>query len=232
MGSFDLITFLFFVAAVIVFLQLRSVLGRRTGNERPPFDPYAARRAAAEKTEGNVVTLPRPQDQQAATPEALNAADAHARPGTPVNDGLRAIIAADPGFDPKQFVEGAKLAYEMIVTAFADGDRKALKNLLSRDVYDGFVAAINERETKGEVVKSSFVGIDRAEIVKAEVKGSEAFITMRIISQLISATYDKAGKLIDGNAEDVGEVNDVWTFSRDTRSRDPNWKLIATESED
>lgn len=232
MGSFDLITFLFFVAAVIVFLQLRSVLGRRTGNERPPFDPYAGRRPTAEKAEGNVVTLPRSQDQLAATPEALNAADAHAKPGTPVNDGLRAIIAADPRFDPKQFVDGARLAYEMIVTAFADGDRKALKNLLSRDVYDGFVAAINEREAKGEVVKSSFVGIDKADIIKAEVKGTEALITMRIVSQLISATYDKAGKLVDGNAEDVGEVNDVWTFSRDMRSGDPNWKLIATESED
>ena len=232
MGSFDLITFLFFVAAVIVFLQLRSVLGRRTGHERPPFDPYAGRRQAAEKADGNVVALPRPPDRVAATPEALDAANAHAKPGTPLNEGLRAIIAADPSFDPKKFVDGAKMAYEMIVTAFGQGDRKALKDLLSRDVYDGFVAAINERESKGETVKSSFVGTDKADLVKAEMKGSDAFVTMRIVSQLISATYDKAGKVVDGNAEEVGEVNDVWTFSRDTRSRDPNWKLIATESED
>jgi predicted lipid-binding transport protein (Tim44 family) len=235
MGSFDLITFLFFVAAVIVFLQLRSVLGRRTGNERPPFDPYAGRRQAAEKVEGdnrNVVTLPRREGQPPASDAALGAADAHAKPGTPLNDGLRAVITADPTFDPKKFIEGAKLAYEMIVTAFADGDRKALKGLLSREVYDGFGAAINEREAKGEVIKSSFIGVEKADIVQAEVKGTDANVTVRIVSQLISATYDKDGKIVAGDAEEVGEVNDVWTFSRDTRSRDPNWKLIATESED
>jgi predicted lipid-binding transport protein (Tim44 family) len=235
MGSFDLITFLFFVAAVIVFLQLRSVLGRRTGHERPPFDPYAGRRQAAEKVEGdrNVVTLPRRDGQAPAASEAaLNAADAHAKPGTPLNDGLRAVIAADPSFEPKKFIAGAKLAYEMIVTAFAEGDRKALKNLLSREVYDGFAAAINERESKGEVVKSSFVGVEKADITQAEVKGTDANVTIRIVSQLISATYDKDGKIVEGDAEEVGEVNDIWTFSRDTRSRDPNWKLIATESED
>ncbi|MCY1307936.1 Tim44-like domain protein [compost metagenome] len=123
------------------------------------------------------------------------------------------------------------MAYEMIVMAFADGDRKTLKNLLSREVYEGFDAAITDRERKGEVVKSTFVGIDKADIIHAEVKDSEENITVRIVSQLISATYDKQGGLIDGDAESVAEVNDLWTFARDIRSRDPNWKLIATESE-
>ena len=102
---------------------------------------------------------------------------------------------------------------------------------MSRDVYDGFDAAISERESKGEIVKSTFVGIEKADMVHAEIKDSEANITLRIVSQLISATYDKAGAIVDGDAEAVSEVNDLWTFSRDTRSRDPNWKLIATESE-
>jgi predicted lipid-binding transport protein (Tim44 family) len=115
--------------------------------------------------------------------------------------------------------------------AFADGDRKALKGLLSREVYDGFDAAISEREAKGEKIKSSFVGIDKADMTHAEVKDSEALVTLRIVSQMISATYDKSDKLIDGDAEQVSEVSDVWTFSRDTRSRDPNWKLAATEYE-
>ena len=123
------------------------------------------------------------------------------------------------------------MAYEMIVMAYADGDRKALKNLLSREVYDGFETAIADREARGEKVKSTFVGIDKAEITHAETKGSEAQITVRIVSQLISATYDKADALIEGDAENVAEVNDLWTFARDTRSRDPNWKLVATESE-
>jgi predicted lipid-binding transport protein (Tim44 family) len=119
----------------------------------------------------------------------------------------------------------------MIVMAFADGDRKTLKGLLSKEVFDGFDAAISEREARGEVVKSSFVGIDKADIVNAVVKDSEAQITIRIVSHLISATYDKAGTVVDGEADAVAEVTDIWTFARDTRSRDPNWKLIATESE-
>lgn len=104
------------------------------------------------------------------------------------------------------------MAYEMIVMAFADGDRKALKNLLSREVYDGFDAAISDRESRGEKVKSTFVGIDKAEITSAEIKGTEVQITLRLVSQLISATYDNADKLIDGDAENVAEVNDLWTL--------------------
>jgi predicted lipid-binding transport protein (Tim44 family) len=157
--------------------------------------------------------------------------DGFAAPGTPLNESLRNVIKADPSFNPKEFVNGARMAYEMIVVAFADGDRKTLKNLLSREVYEGFDAAISERESKGEVVRSSFVGIEKADIVAAEVKDSEVNVTLRIISQLISATYDKAGALVEGDAETVAEVNDLWTFARDIRSRDPNWKLIATESE-
>lgn len=231
MGSFDFVTLFFLVAAVIIFIQLRSVLGRRTGSERPPFDPYSKREAAeAPDAGGKVVQLPR-RDGGPESGGRYAAIDAFTPAGTPLNDGLRRVSDADPSFDPKEFVDGAKMAYEMIVMAFADGDRKTLKGLLSREVYDGFEAAIAEREGKGEVLKSTFVGIEKAEIVHAEVKDSEANVTVRIVSQLISATYDKAGTVIDGDAEAVSEVNDLWTFARDTRSRDPNWKLIATESE-
>ena len=232
MGSFDFITLFFLVAAVIIFLQLRSVLGKRTGNERPPVDPYSpsvkppmARKHPARWCNCHAVMAPARKFR--ATPRSTPLPSA----GTPLNDALRRMTDADPAFDPKEFVNGAKMAYEMIVMAFADGDRKTLKGLLSRDVYDGFDAAISERESKGEVVKSTFVGIEKADMVHAEIKDSEANITLRIISQLISATYDKAGAIVDGDAEAVSEVNDLWTFSRDTRSRDPNWKLIATESE-
>ena len=124
------------------------------------------------------------------------------------------------------------MAYEMIVMAYADGDRKTLKNLLSREVYDGFVQAISDRESRSEKIQSSFVGINKADIVSAEMKGGEAHVTLRIVSELISATRDGAGAVIDGDPETVAEVKDVWTFARDTRSRDPNWKLVATEAED
>jgi len=236
MGFFDFGTIFFLIAAVVIFFQLRNVLGRRTGNERPPFDPYTAARNAADKDAAqkpeNVVSLPRKRLPGEPASDVYAAIDAFAKPDTDLNKGLRAIKDNDPTFDPKTFVDGAKMAYEMIVMAYADGDRKTLKNLLSREVYDGFVAAIGEREAKSEKIQSSFVGINKADIVSAEMKGGEAHVTLRIISELISATRDKAGAVIDGDRETVAEVKDVWTFARDTRSRDPNWKLVATEEED
>jgi predicted lipid-binding transport protein (Tim44 family) len=233
MEYLDFGTIFFFVAAVVIFLQLRKVLGRRTGSERPPFNPYTSSRTAEvddkAKSGDNVVSLPRrgePQENQ------FEKVDTLAKPGTPLNDGLRSVQNADPAFDPAKFLEGSKMAYEMIVMSFADGDRKTLKSLLSREVFDGFVSAISDRESRGEKVQSSFVGINKAEITGAEMKGSEAHITVRIVSELISATLDKDDNVIDGDKEAVAEVKDVWTYSRDTRSKDPNWKLVATEAED
>lgn len=246
MEFFDFGTIFFFIAAVIIFLQLRNVLGRRTGNERPPVDPYSARKAdpAPNTAKGaptndngssdGVVALPRRPDTagKEAADNGFADIDAIAPAGTPLNEGLRAIRAADSSFEPKRFLDGAKMAYEMIVTSFADGDRKALKTILAKEVYDGFVSAITEREAKGEKLTSSFVGIGKADITGAGMKGTEANVTVRIVSQMISATRDKDGKVIDGDPDAVVEIKDVWTFARDTRSRDPNWKLVATEAED
>jgi predicted lipid-binding transport protein (Tim44 family) len=230
MGSNDFITLFFLVAAVLIFLQLRNVLGRRTGNEKPPFDPYTAREAAKAPAgdDGKVVTLPR---RELTEEEKFAEIDALAKPGTTLNDALRELLGVDPSFRPKEFLNGARMAYEMIVMAFADGDRKTLKNLLSKEVYEGFDAAISEREARGEVVKSTFVGIEKATITQANVSDMEEQVTVRIVSQLISATFDKDGILVDGDQENVADVTDIWTFARDARSRDPNWKLVATESE-
>ena len=234
MEFFDFGTIFFLVAAVVIFFQLRNVLGRRTGNERPPFDPYTAA-ATATRTPpprpDNVVSLPRKRGagepaRDLCRDRRLRQAGDRSEQGPARDQGRRS------GFEPKTFVDGAKMAYEMIVMAYADGDRKTLKNLLSREVYDGFVAAIGDREAKSEKIQSSFVGIDKADIVSAEMKGGEAHMTLRIVSELISATRNKAGEVIDGDPETVAEVKDVWTFARDTRSRDPNWKLVATEEED
>ncbi len=234
MEFFDFGTIFFLIAAVVIFFQLRNVLGRRTGNERQPFDPYTAGRKRDKEAAGaseNVVSLPRKRGAGEAD-ETYKEIDVFSKVGTDLNKGLRAIKDADSSFEPKSFVDGAKMAYEMIVMAYADGDRKTLKNLLSREVYDGFVAAIAEREGRSEKIQSSFVGIDKADIVSAEMKGSEAHVTLRIVSELISATRNSAGEVVDGDPETVAEVKDVWTFARDTRSRDPNWKLVATEAED
>jgi predicted lipid-binding transport protein (Tim44 family) len=232
---FDIYTIIFLALAVFIFLRLRSVLGQRTGRERPPYDPYSARekvRPAAEK----VISLP----NRAVEPAAPKPAEASSAPpaerwkdvaasGSPVAAGLDAIVAGDPEFDAKHFIAGARAAYEMIVTAFAEGDKRALKTLLSREVYDGFEAAINDREKKGHKVETRFVSIDTAAITAAEMRGRTAQVTVRFVSQLVSATRDAQGVVVDGNAEKVTDVTDVWTFARDGSSRDPNWKLVATE---
>ncbi|WP_062015267.1 Tim44/TimA family putative adaptor protein [Aureimonas sp. AU4] len=227
-------TIFFIVVAAIVLYQLRSVLGRRTGNERPPFDPYS--RPTEAQPPGNVVTLPSRRvngtEEAAAPAAAYEAIDAVSPAGTPLNAELRRIRDADPSFDPRQFLDGAKIAYEMVVTAFADGDRKLLKNLLSPEVYQGFDQSIAERESRSERMQSSFIGINDAKLLSAELKEREALVTVRIVSQLISATLKADGTVVDGDPETVVEVKDVWTFGRDTRSRDPNWRLVETESED
>ena len=233
---FDIYTIIFLALAVFIFLRLRSVLGQRTGRERPPYDPYSAREPARTASD-KVVPLPnRNAEAQLQKPaETTDAPPAErwqdiAKPGSPVAAGLDAIVAADPSFDARHFVTGARSAYEMIVTAYAEGDRKTLRNLLSRDVYEGFEAAISEREKRGETVESRFVSVDTSEITDAEVRGRSAQVTLRFVSQLVTATRDSQGNVIDGNAEKMSEVTDVWTFAREMSSRDPNWKLVATEA--
>ncbi|MGZ9071962.1 MAG: Tim44/TimA family putative adaptor protein [Rhodoplanes sp.] len=220
--------------AVFIFLRLRSVLGQRTGRERPPYDPFSARDAVRNAPSEKVVALPpRSPDSVAKPAEPSEPADRWkdiSAPGSLAGDGLQAIVAQDKSFDPQHFLTGARAAYEMIVTAFADGDRRALKNLLSKEVYDGFEAAIREREAQNYRAETRFVSIDTCEIIGAELRAKTAQITLRFVSQLISVTRDRSGKVVDGNPEKVTEVTDVWTFARDVSSRDPNWKLVATEA--
>ncbi len=232
-GFVDLTTIIFLVLAVIIFLRLRNVLGRRTGSERPPFDPFARRERAPVDTGEKVIRLPGAADRPAAPSPAEDAANrigTFAPAGSPLADGLLAVARADGAFDPQRFLAGARAAYEMIVTAFAEGDRKTLKPLLARDVYDGFVSAIGEREQRGESVTFNFIGIDKAEIVDASLRGNTAQVKVRFVSSLVSATRNSAGEVVDGDPTHVGEVTDIWTFSREVTSRDPNWKLVATES--
>jgi predicted lipid-binding transport protein (Tim44 family) len=239
MQNFDMTTLVFLALAVFVAWKLRSVLGQKTGHEKPPVDPFARRETpplrpdqpANGERRDNVVRLPGAANDAAAAPVA----DAErwkdiAEPGSPIAAGLDAIVRQEPRFEPQGFLVGAKSAYETIVTAFARGDRKTLKGLLAKEVYDGFEQAIAEREKRGEKAESNFVSIDKAEIVGVDVKGKAAQVTIAFVSQLISAVRDAQGNVVDGSADAVSEVNDVWTFARQLGSRDPNWLLVATES--
>ncbi len=231
-GLFDIYSIIFLVIAVVIFMRLGNVLGRRTGNEPTPFERRIEKSPAGAGND-NVVSLPKREAGSAAgtgpsvTPEILAK---YAEQGSPAHDGLLAIAGASSDFDPEHFLTGARMAYEMIVTAFADGDRDTLKNLLDPDVFDGFVSAIADRESRGEHVESTFVGIESANITGAGLEGRVARVSVRFVSELISATKNTDGAVIDGDPTAVQTVRDVWTFARDLKARDPNWKLVATES--
>lgn len=244
MEKIDLFTLISLIVAVIVILKLRSVLGRRTGDEEARVERYRTERARQEAAASgdNVVAMPRRErDAQAPAPAAeVTEVDAEERiknyagAEPAARAGLVDIARQDPAFEPDTFIRGAKQAYEMIVTAFAEGNRKLLRDLLGRDVYDGFNRAITEREARGEQVDQSFVGIEKADIVESELKSGIASVTVRFVSELISATRDKAGAIIGGDPQRIKEVTDIWTFSRDISSAkaraNPNWRLIATQS--
>src|SRR5262245_57894228 len=243
-GPIDVVTLLFLVLAVVIFIKLRSVLGRRTGHEETRLERYKAQQEARQRNgelvgQDKVVTLPRreredaeprPATGQASVADGEQRVREFAAGNNEVSQALVDIYRADSSFDPEHFLQGAKAAYEIIVTAFAEGNRRTLKNLLNAEVYDGFSAAIGDREKRGEQIDQSFVGIKSADLVEAELKGDVAHITIKFVSELISATRDRAGVVIGGDPKRIREVTDIWTFARDISSRDPNWKLVATQA--
>jgi len=232
MSADVLINLIFLAIAVVVFFRLRSVLGKRTGNERPPHDPYSTgpfeRRqsdeaGAEDNSDDNVIQLPgRDEPAEAATRPA------YAPEGSALANGLAQIELADRTFTPESFLDGAGKAHEMIVTAFAAADRDTLRQLLDEDVYRDFEAAIEDREVEGRTLEQSYVGLSSADISDAELESGRARVTVRFASEMISALRAANGDIVEGSPEAVRQVVDVWTFERDTKSRDPNWKLVAT----
>ncbi|MBT9290846.1 Tim44/TimA family putative adaptor protein [Hyphomicrobiaceae bacterium 22] len=227
----DFYNIIFLVLAVVVFLRLRSVLGRKTGSERPPVDPYQGRDRPEVGDRDNVIPMP-PRGAPGSGPEPVGETGEPVPEGSALDRALRAVMAADRTFEPNHFLAGARAAYEMIVTGFATGDRKALRPLLSKEVFDGFSAAIQDRESRGEKVETTFVGIDKAEIVEAGMRANFVQITVRFVSQLITVTRNAQGDVIDGDPTKVSDLVDIWTFERNAGSADPNWYLVATKTPD
>lgn len=232
---FDLPTLIVIAVAVFVLFRLRSVLGTRTGNERPPMERRKPVEAAGDET---VVPLrPRPAaapdlDEERRARKTEAEIEQFSRGDAELAAGFRSVVEADPGFTPKSFLDGAKQAYEMIVTAYASGDRQTLKNLLEKDVYDGFHRAIAEREAAGQSVDFTFVGLPKVEFSEAEFDRKNVLVTVRFHAEVVSATRDKDGNLVEGNADQVQTIADEWTFARNPKSRDPNWKVVATRQLD
>jgi predicted lipid-binding transport protein (Tim44 family) len=213
---FDII--LFAMVAGFLVLRLRSVLGRRTGNERRR-DLFVRR--------------PRPVSDKVPTlvePPAVTVSPPSSPPVDTVEKGLDQIRRADPSFDASQFLNGSRIAFEMIVTAFAEGNKSVLRPLLSDEVFQQFVAAIDERTAARETLETRILRIDSSDIVEGELLGRTAQVTVKLVSQQINVTRAMDGSIVDGDPEHPIEKTDYWTFARDTRSTDPNWVLVATSS--
>ncbi|SMH55730.1 Predicted lipid-binding transport protein, Tim44 family [Azospirillum lipoferum] len=202
------------IAAFLVY-RLRSVLGRRTGEEqqRPnPFTPNPSR-------PDNVVAMP---DRNRPRPDDAPVSD------EPVSlaVALEQIKAADPSFDEKHFLEGAKAAFRMIVEAFARGDTATLRPLLADDVYENFARVIRDRQAAGEKHEVLVEMIREADVAEARLDASRtAIVTVKLVSDQINVVRDRSGAVVDGDPNAVVEATDIWTFSRNTRARDPNWAL-------
>jgi predicted lipid-binding transport protein (Tim44 family) len=221
-GGFPIDIILFGMIAAFLVLRLRSILGRRTGYERPP-QPYQPP-AAAEHASGPVIDG-RAESGQAPAP-ANRAVPA---PESPIGQALVRMKAVDRAFDPATFLNGAEKAVRMIVAAFANGDRVALHNLLSDDTYRAFETAIAAREAIGQTQISEIRGIHSATIEGAELRGSVATVTVRFVSDQISLSRDQAGHVVTGT-DAVTEITDLWTFERDLATRDPSWRLVSARS--
>lgn len=217
------------LVAIFLVLRLRSVLGRRTGNERPPaqdpFTPPPAPKPEARRDSGNVAQLPRPE--AAPVPRSVG----QVRVAPDAASGVEAIRNVDRTFDAQGFASGARAAFEMIVGAFAKGDLAALRPLLDDATYASFEAAIRDREAQKRVLETSLIGFDSTELLRAELRGSMAHVTMRFVTEQINLTRGPDGLIVDGNPNTVERVTDLWTFARDTRSDNPNWLLVGTDTE-
>jgi predicted lipid-binding transport protein (Tim44 family) len=218
-GIFDII--LFAMLAAFLVYRLRSVLGKRTGHEQRPPDSYTTPDSTSESGNDNVIALPDRETEVAET---------ELEPDSPLSAGLTQVKIADPSFEVVSFLQGAQSAFEMIINAYATGDGKTLNTLLSAEVYENFAGAIRSRELANNTQESTLVGIDTADLLEIEMQDDDAMVTVKFVSEQINATLDDNGEVVDGDRNTVVTVTDIWTFARDTRASDPNWKLVATRS--
>jgi predicted lipid-binding transport protein (Tim44 family) len=209
------------LAMVAAFLGLRlySVLGRRAEQEEESvpqrFDSDDKAAGLARPAAAAAVPAPRPVELQGVMPA--------------VERGIREISAADSRFDLAQFLEGARGAYRMVLEAFWQGDRETLRELCDDDVYAGFIAALDAREAAGETLDNTLIRIEEVRIHSASLDGKTARIALLFVADIAAVTRDKDGNVIAGSLNDAIESRDVWTFSRNISSRDPNWLLDETD---
>jgi predicted lipid-binding transport protein (Tim44 family) len=241
-NNYDII--LIGLVAVFLILRLRSVLGKRTGNERPPArDPFtppappptASPRLGDAPSSGqsgndNVVPLPTaPAPRPSLSTTGPGGIRATVLPTA--SAGVAAVRSADPSFEPIGFTAGARAAFTTIVEAFAKDDTAALRPLLDPPTYASFESAIRGRAERKEKAETTLIGFEASDVAAASLQDSQATVTVRFVSEQINVLRNAEGQIVDGNPNEVQKVVDLWTFRRDTKSSDPNWLLIKTESE-
>lgn len=235
-------TILFALIAAFLFFRLKSVLGRRTGDERPRPNPFGEQQRPESRPDpqrplglpDNVTPFPGRRSTDGASsdappPSAPPALDPLQEP-KPLAEGLAEVRALDPSFTEEGFISGARAAFGMIIDAYAKGDPDALRPLLSEPVFKNFIAAIDRRADRGESMETRIEAMEAADLADARADGRNVYVTVRFTTRQINVIRNAAGAVIDGDPDKAEEVVDLWTFARDSRSRDPNWALVGTRT--
>ena len=211
-------------AAIAAFLiyRLKTVLGTRHGDERQRPNPFAVNDTAAPRP------LEAPKAEVLKKPVKL--IDYISNKDGRIDAGLDEIAAVDRNFDVNDFMEGAKSAFAMIVTAYSEGRRDDLQPLLSPKLYADFEAGIAAREAAGHIAETTIHRIKSARIVEAHLGGTMAYVTVDYDVEQTTVTRDQTGAVVEGNPDRIASIEDIWTFTRDTRSSNPNWILIETSA--
>ncbi len=219
------------VAAGLIF-WLRSILGTRSEDEanRP-----APRLEIADN--GKVINLDQPEgddrergialiEELAVTPKGNMAIAAQS-----AKNGLIDITKVDRNFNVYTFLQAAQDAFVFVVESYAEGDRETLRDLLSPEVYNAFDGAIAQREKRGESVSAEIHAIQRSEVAEARTEGKMAYVTVRFWADETTVTRDENGEIVSGHPDKTTQMRDLWTFSRDLKSRDPRWLVVETRED-
>jgi len=207
---------LFFLGlAVYFFIRYRDVLGK------PPED-IPTQKPFSFEDKGAVITL---------NPDEVTSSDPASPSGaTSLDHILKAMTQVDSSFSEKSFLVGAKEAFKIIVTAFAAGEKETLSPLLSPDVFKTFSKTIDQRKKNNETVHFTLHNLRDAMIHQATLRGSQATVDVIFESDQSEFIKDAAGHLIDGDADHIVEVRDIWSFARDLKAPNPNWTLVAVRA--
>ena len=224
-GSFQFLDIILYaMIAAFIFLRLKNVLGRRTGHEgSPPAGQDSA--AKHHRTRSSA-------GQNSQNDEAAELAELALQRNLPadIRKDLAEIARAEPSFRLNDFLQGAKRAYKVILEAFWAGHKDDIREFLSDQVYDQFSGAIDSRENEGLELENRLLNTDEISVDGARLAGRTAEITIKFISDIIAVTRSREGSLVEGDLSDSIRVTDIWTFSRELGSRDPNWLLVATRA--